>query len=243
MFLPNAQNSTAKSGTSSGGVYQPTFTSSWDQANKTGSETRLEDFLNSYIPSHLTLGAVNSAYIGRVYGFTGAEINYPTDPALDLTSGSAFSVRAFKTSSSKWLKKASGVQAYLREYYDENREFILNALDERLREISERPDNWDDKASKKPEENAIIRATVLLRNMYNAITTAGYVWKDPFITSDEEGHVTIEWHKGKHELHIDMDDSTQEFIKVWGVNIEHEMHVGVLDKSKYANLWDWLIHG
>jgi hypothetical protein len=111
---------------------------------------------------------------------------------------------------------------------------------EKLQILSAREDNWDGKESKKPSPNALNRAYTTLDEFLVAIIDAGRVWRTPFLSSDEEGHITVEWKNGKHELHIEISENSEEYIKVWGTNIEHEMHVGFLKHSGYVTLWDWL---
>ena len=64
----------------------------------------------------------------------------------------------------------------------------------------------------------------------------------PFITIDD-GTVALEWHKGKHELHLLIKDGQVEYIKVWGTNIDSEMDVGILTLDNFPKLWEWLQRG
>ena len=113
---------------------------------------------------------------------------------------------------------------------------------EKLLGISSRGDDWDweGKGSKKPTPNAINRAITTLEAFLGAVIDSGQVWKTPFISSDEDGNITISWKNAKQELHVDINEDTAEYIKVWGANIEHEMHIGCLRPLDYTNLWNWL---
>lgn len=111
---------------------------------------------------------------------------------------------------------------------------------EKLQILSAREDNWDGKESTKPNRNTLNRAHTTLDEFLVAIIDRGRVWRTPFLSSDEDGHITVAWKNGKHELHIDISEDSEEYIKVWGTNIEHEMHVGFLKPSEYVTLWDWL---
>ena len=118
--------------------------------------------------------------------------------------------------------------------------FLLDAFKEKLQKIGEREDNWDGKGSKKPSLLCLSKAHITLENFLYSIVNSGRLWLTPFVSSDEDGHITIQWISGDHELHIEISDEGAEYIKVWGVNIEHEMHLGILKEKEFFNLWDWL---
>lgn len=109
--------------------------------------------------------------------------------------------------------------------------------------LRRRSDNWDSRGSEKPNKLSLSYAEELIRDLLDSVTEAGYIWLTPSISSDEEGNITIEWHKGKHELHIEVGEDEAEYIKVWGINIENEMHLDFLDRRNYIALWTWLLHG
>ncbi len=131
----------------------------------------------------------------------------------------------------------------IRKYYLDKKDSILADIKNRLAVIYLRENDWDGAESKKPNDLAMLKARVLLDDFVDTIIENGYIWKNPHISSDENGDITIEWYKGKHELHVCISDAEQEFIKVWGANIESEMHMSILDKNDYNNLWNWLLHG
>ena len=130
----------------------------------------------------------------------------------------------------------------IREIYQREYPFLLRKIKTRLKEISFRKDDWDGLCSKKPSLQSLSRAHNFLENLIETIIDHGYLWKNPFISSDENGNITIEWHKGKRELHIEVSEETEEYIMVWGTHIEREMHVDLLDEGKYIELWKWLMH-
>ena len=111
---------------------------------------------------------------------------------------------------------------------------------EKLQKISQRENNWDAKGSLKPNLVALHKAYTILFSFLNAIIDNGRSWKKPFVSSDENGHITIQWNHGNQELHIEIMEDTEEYIKIWGTNIEHEMYLGLLKPSDYIALWDWL---
>ncbi len=117
---------------------------------------------------------------------------------------------------------------------------LLQTFKEKLQKIAERKDDWDGKGSKKPSILALSQAHILLDGFLSSIIDNGRIWASPFVSSDEDGHITIQWNSGDHELHIDVSEQDAEYIKVWGLNIEKEMHLGILGETKFLTLWDWL---
>ncbi|MBS0298385.1 MAG: hypothetical protein JSR32_00390 [Proteobacteria bacterium] len=123
----------------------------------------------------------------------------------------------------------------------------LPAYQKRVRDqfytLHQRQDNWDSRGSQKPNRLSLSYAEGIITDLLDSITQAGYIWLTPSISSDEDGNITIEWHKGKHELHIEVGENEAEYIKVWGTSIENEMHLDFLDRKQYLTLWSWLLHG
>jgi len=118
--------------------------------------------------------------------------------------------------------------------------FLLEGFKEKLQKIGERQVNWDSKGSKKPSPIVLSKAHLTLENFLYTIVNSGRLWITPFVSTDEDGHITIQWSCGDHELHIEISEEGAEYIKIWGVNIEHEMHLGILERKEFFNLWDWL---
>lgn len=128
----------------------------------------------------------------------------------------------------------------LRNLQRTHRAELEETFRQKLRQISYRGVDWDDKGSMKPNPMALSKASIILENFLFAIIESGRLWRQPFISSDEDGHITIEWENGLHELHIEISEDTEEYLKIWGINIEHEMHLDFLHPSEYVELWDWL---
>ena len=109
--------------------------------------------------------------------------------------------------------------------------------------VAQREENWDEYESKKPSALALNNAKRLMEELLDRIISAGHSWLTPFISSDEDGHITVAWHKGEHELHLIIADKQALYITVWGINIETEMDMGELSKDNYVLLWKWLLNG
>ena len=117
---------------------------------------------------------------------------------------------------------------------------LLAGFKEKLHKIAEREDNWDEKGSKKPSDLILSKAQNTLEGFLYSIVNSGKLWIVPFVSTEEDGSITIQWSCGNHELHIEIYEEKTEYIKIWGVNIEHEMHLGILNEKEFFNLWNWL---
>ena len=159
------------------------------------------------------------------------------------------STRAEERGFSQWLQfyttRAEGRALSLREqlckrWQQDNYSYLLGTFREKLHRIAEREDGWDGKGSKKPGPFVLNTAYITLEKLFDTVVNSGRRWSPPFVSSDEDGHITMQWNHGVHELHIEINEEEIEYTKVWGVNIEHEMILGVLKEKDFRNLWDWL---
>lgn len=112
---------------------------------------------------------------------------------------------------------------------------------DRFTVLTQREDNWDGYDSKQPTQSTLDHAMDIMEEFFDSITSEGYSWLRPFISSDEDGNVTIEWSEEKRRLHIQIGENEAEYIQVWGVNIDTEMHVDFLSRDDYLTLWEWLL--
>lgn len=116
-------------------------------------------------------------------------------------------------------------------------------ISDRLDVLAQREDNWDGYDSQKPTELTLNRARDLMEELFDSIISAGHVWLTPFISSDEDGHITAEWYEKGRQLHIQIGENEMEYLQVWGINIDTEMHEGFLNHDNYLTLWEWLLDG
>ena len=114
-------------------------------------------------------------------------------------------------------------------------------INQQFHSIHRRGEDWDGYGSKRPNSLSLAYAEHLLNQLLISVISASRRWIDPFITSDEDGHITAEWYSGDWELHIIIREQEAVYIKVWGTNIENEMHVDVLNTEDYLDIWDWLL--
>ena len=114
-------------------------------------------------------------------------------------------------------------------------------ISDRFDVLAQREDNWDGYESKKPTQSTLDNAKFLVEELLETIRLAKYSWVNPFISSDEDGYVTAEWHKEGRRLHLQIGENEAEYIQVWGTNIDTEMHVDFLNRDDYLTLWEWLL--
>lgn len=131
-------------------------------------------------------------------------------------------------------------QFFCRRWQQDLYPSLLETFKGQLHKIADREDNWDGKGSKKPSPLVLSNAHVMLEHFLYSIVNSGRLWKTPFVSSDEDGHITIQWNSGDHELHLEIRKEGTEYIKVWGANIENDMHLGILKPEDFFKLWDWL---
>ena len=107
--------------------------------------------------------------------------------------------------------------------------------------LSQREDNWDGRASKKPTVLTLIHGKKIIDAMLNSVISSGYQCVIPSISSDGDGYVTAVWYKNERQLHLQIGEHEVEYFKVWGTNIDTEMDVDHLKPENYLTLWKWLI--
>ncbi len=114
-------------------------------------------------------------------------------------------------------------------------------ISERFEVLAQREDNWDGYDSKKPTALILKSSQHLLEDFFDSVISTGHLWFTPFISSDEDGNVTIEWSIENRRLHIQIGEDEVEYIQVWGINIDTEMHVDFLSRDDNLKLWEWLL--
>ena len=114
---------------------------------------------------------------------------------------------------------------------------------DRLDVITQREDNWDGYESKKPNRLSLDNARRFARDFFDAIASEEHSRLTPLASSDEDGHITVEWHGEGRQLHLQIEEDEIDYIQVWGPNIDTEMHVDTLHSKDYLRLWKWLLYG
>ena len=110
----------------------------------------------------------------------------------------------------------------------------------RFHVLSQREDNWDDCNSKKPTKRTLEHAQHIIEQFADTAVANGHELRTPFISTDEDGHVTIQWNKKPRELHLNISEKDSWYLKVSGPNINTDMEEGVLNPYQYRMLSEWL---
>ena len=114
---------------------------------------------------------------------------------------------------------------------------------ERFDIISRRKDNWDGYESRKPNKRSLDHSKKFMDEFLDVVVSEGHSWLLPLISSDEDGHMTVEWYSEERQLHFQIEEDEVLYIQAWGPNIDTEMHVDTLDPKHYLTLWAWLLYG
>ena len=114
-------------------------------------------------------------------------------------------------------------------------------ISERFAVLAQREDDWDERGSKKPTQPILVHAKYLIEELLDTITSAGHEWLTPFISSDEDGYITVSWYREKRTLHIEIEENEAEYTKIWSVNTNMKMEADFLDRDNYLILWKWLL--
>jgi hypothetical protein len=112
----------------------------------------------------------------------------------------------------------------------------------RIRRLFQLPENWDGYGSTKPDFNAIVRAYLALRKMFQTASLSGYGWTNPNVSADESGAVVFEWWRGGYKLTVYVTANEMSYVRVWGDDMDTEMEDGEIDSIGYdfSALWGWL---
>lgn len=114
---------------------------------------------------------------------------------------------------------------------------------ERFDIIARREDNWDGYESRKPNKECLDLAKQFMEGFLDTVASDGDLQVQPLISSDEDGHITVEWYAEERQLHFQIEEDEVLYIQAWGPNIDTEMHVDTLSRKDYVTLWTWLLYG
>lgn len=107
----------------------------------------------------------------------------------------------------------------------------------KINSLKSRGENWDGRGSAAPDVDSMVQARVILSRMFEASEDQ---WIEPFLSSSEDGTVTMEWWSPTRKLTIYASAEDPFFIKVWGADIENEMEDGLVSEHDLFSLWGWL---
>ena len=124
-----------------------------------------------------------------------------------------------------------------------DKSILPGEISERFDVIAQREDNWDGYESKKPIELSLDRAKRLMEKLLDTVISGGHSWLAPFISSDEDGCITVEWYGGERQLHLRIEEDEVEYIKLQRTNTQREVHVEAIRSDDCFALWKWLMCG
>lgn len=118
--------------------------------------------------------------------------------------------------------------------------FLTSRSQQRLNTLRSMDVDWDGYGSAKPNPDAIANAEARLPELYRLSTIEG-VWREPHISSSEEGDITFEWWSGPRKITMYFAPTSMELYRVWGPNIDTEMaHVDLQSLDAFPEVWAWL---
>lgn len=132
------------------------------------------------------------------------------------------------------------LNARILEMVNNRKHHILRKISDRIEFISQKKDDWDECGSKAPKKIALRQSEEVLKELYDMVESKRLKWLTPFISSDEDGWVTIVWHGNKHTLHINIEGGEIEYVKVWIDGANTYLDVGVFNNDNRLTLWKWL---
>ena len=119
---------------------------------------------------------------------------------------------------------------------------ILGEMLERLDVIAQREDNWDGLGSLKPNKISLDRADCIMVKLLDSVISNRYEWIDPYICSDEDGYVTVEWTGGKRQLYLRIEEGEVEYITLERINTKRKMGGDTIRGDDCFEIWKWLIN-
>ena len=134
-------------------------------------------------------------------------------------------------SQSAWKHTLTSIISYL-----QRREML-----ERLNVIAQREDNWDELGSMKPNRISLDRAEVIMMKLLDSVISNGDKWVKPYICSDEDGYVTVEWTGGKRQLYLRIEEDEVEYITLERINTKRKMGGDTIRGDDCFEIWKWLI--
>lgn len=105
--------------------------------------------------------------------------------------------------------------------------------------VAKREDNWDGYGSAKATDVVVSRAIGAVSNFVDVAMTAGLEWQHPFVGSNEEGEISLEWWRGAKKLTLYVGPEETHYVSSWGSNIDTHMDAGLLADNDFIKQWRW----
>lgn len=108
-------------------------------------------------------------------------------------------------------------------------------------DLQKRAEGWDGYDAPAPQRAAIEAALNWVEKLSQAADSTRFGWSKPYVSSDEDGNVSLEWWKGERKVTIYISPQETEYVKVWGTNILTEMADGFVENIRtWLAIWTWL---
>lgn len=141
----------------------------------------------------------------------------------------------------------SSIKAFFEDKTNSPKEHHLNNILVKLDSISNRGYNWDDNMSEAINMESLSYARTIIPEILESVINR-YIWVEPYISSDEEGDITVRWSINSKRLYIVISEGEISYLKVFGKDLNPEMTEGrivrngyIEVKDEYNKLWEWLI--
>ena len=121
--------------------------------------------------------------------------------------------------------------------YSQRREIL-----ERFDVIAQREDNWDGLGSMKPSSISLDRAEHIMMKLLDSVISNGDEWIEPYICSDEDGYITVEWYGDERELHLRIEENEIEHTELESTDTHIKAHVDTIDGEDCFVFWKWFIN-
>ena len=113
----------------------------------------------------------------------------------------------------------------------------------KIHSLYSRQENWDGNGSEKPKSESIEHAKKWGAQICAWIINNDYEWRIPFISSDEQGDVVLEWWYQDRNLTLDISGNEVAFSEVRQADSSPHITNGMLKHSDIAPKLTWLIRG
>jgi hypothetical protein len=124
-----------------------------------------------------------------------------------------------------------------------DKDVIWTEILERFDVIAQREDNWDGLESLKPNEISLDKAKHIMEKLLDTVISKEYSWgESPYVCSDENGYITVEWYGNERELHLRIEEREVEYIEIESIDTEMRAHVDTISGDDCFALWKWLIN-
>ena len=81
-----------------------------------------------------------------------------------------------------------------------------------------------------------------MMKLLDSVISNRYKWKKPYICSDEDGYITVEWYGDERELHLRIEEDEIEYTHLESIDTKMKAHVDTNGGDDCFALWKWLIN-